>query len=139
MPSALLGAEVGIFATVSMTLTVGGDIQASGSLSGSILPYTELSPQSLADAVWEALSADHNTPGTMGEKLNGAGSAGNPWSEVIDGKTAAQLMAIMAAALAGKTSGQPGSPVFRAIDDSTNRIVATVDANGNRTSVTVTP
>jgi hypothetical protein len=64
---------------------------------------------------------------------------GDPWAEVIDGMTAAQLMSVTAAALAGKTTGQPGAPVFRAINDSGPRIAATVDADGNRTSVTITP
>jgi hypothetical protein len=39
-----------------------------------------LSPEGLANAVWEALAADHNAAGTMGAKLNAAGSASDPWS-----------------------------------------------------------
>lgn len=41
---------------------------------------TPLSPEGLADAVWQAAAADQNDPGTMGEKLNSASAAGNPWS-----------------------------------------------------------
>src|SRR3990172_1988244 len=49
-----------------------------------------------------------------------------------------QAVAIMAAALAGKLSGLPGlSPIFRnAVADSKNRISATVDADGNRLTIT---
>jgi hypothetical protein len=48
-------------------------------------------------------------------------------------------MRINAAVSAGKTSGQPTAPVFRDLNDTVNRVVGTVDANGNRTAVTVTP
>ena len=36
--------------------------------------------QELVDAIWNALAADYNESGTMGNKLNGAGSAGDPWT-----------------------------------------------------------
>lgn len=55
-----------------------------------------------------------------------------------DGKTYAQTVLLMAAALAGKASGMGTTTgVFRAIDDSKDRITATIDANGNRTAVTL--
>jgi hypothetical protein len=44
-----------------------------------------LSPQSLAAAVWQALSAEYNDAGTMGNKLNSAASAGDPWSTALPG------------------------------------------------------
>ncbi len=48
-----------------------------------------------------------------------------------------QSTRLMLAALAGKLSGAPGAAVtIRDVNDSKNRIVATVDANGNRTAVT---
>jgi hypothetical protein len=34
----------------------------------------------LVAGVWNALASDFNTSGTMGQKLNGAGSAGDPWT-----------------------------------------------------------
>lgn len=34
----------------------------------------------IAGAVWSAIAAQYDTPGTMGKKLNDAGSAGDPWS-----------------------------------------------------------
>lgn len=51
----------------------------------------------------------------------------------------AQAMRVMLAALCGKVSGLPGSPVFKATDGTTTRISATTDVNGNRTAVTLTP
>jgi hypothetical protein len=46
----------------------------------------------------------------------------------------------MAAALAGKVSGATTSTVtIRDVNDTRNRIVATVDGNGNRTALTLDP
>jgi hypothetical protein len=41
---------------------------------------SEASVQQIVDAIWGALAADYNVSGTMGNKLNGAGSAGDPWT-----------------------------------------------------------
>jgi hypothetical protein len=60
------------------------------------------------------------------------------WSHAIEsGFTAEEILRILAAASAGKTSGQPTNPVFRDIGDTKDRITGTVDSNGNRTSVTL--
>jgi hypothetical protein len=59
--------------------------------------------------------------------------------EVIENsKTFRQITRIAAAALAGKVSGAgTGTETFKGLDGSTDRIVSTVDSNGNRTAVTV--
>jgi hypothetical protein len=44
---------------------------------------TGLSVANVGQAVWSALAAANNTSGTMGEKLNDAGSAGNPWAALL--------------------------------------------------------
>lgn len=57
--------------------------------------------------------------------------------EIETGFTAEELMRLMAAALAGKVSGAAGTTVtIRDVTDSVSRIVATVDADGNRTAIT---
>jgi hypothetical protein len=51
--------------------------------------------------------------------------------------TLRQALRLMVAAAAGKVSGAQGSSItFRNIGDSKNRIVATVDAYGNRSAIT---
>lgn len=56
----------------------------------------------------------------------------------LDGTfTAADILRIAAAVLAGKTSGQPTAPIYRNLSDTANTVTGVVDANGNRTSVTV--
>jgi hypothetical protein len=42
----------------------------------NITGESALSPQNLAAAVWQALAAQYNDPGTMGNKLNLAASGG---------------------------------------------------------------
>jgi hypothetical protein len=61
------------------------------------------------------------------------------WAYVVEGsRTATQMMRGFAAALLAKASGMATTTaVFRDIDDSKNRITATVDANGNRSAVTL--
>ena len=53
--------------------------------------------------------------------------------------SAKQLLRIIAAILAGKVSGGPGTPVFRDVNDTKNRVSGTADADGNRTAVTLDP
>lgn len=58
-------------------------------------------------------------------------------SAIETGYTLKQSVRLMLAALAGKLSGADGTTVtIRDAADAKNRIVATVDANGNRTAVT---
>jgi len=59
-------------------------------------------------------------------------------SGVETGWTVRQILRIIAAWFGGKRSGQPLAPVIRDINDTKNRISASLDANGNTTgSVTI--
>jgi hypothetical protein len=121
----------------SWSLSGISDLRGILSMSGEWTPFSELSPENLARSVWESIAADNDLPGTMGEKLNGAGSAGNPWTEVIEsGLTAAQIMRIILAVQAGTTEITGTSVKFKAQDGITDRVDAIV-ASGERTSVTL--
>ena len=87
--NATLGAIIDAVANSSFQFILAGTQTAIGNLAGDITPFTPLSPQSLAGAVWAALSADYNATGTMGNKLNSAASAGDPWSTALPGSYAA--------------------------------------------------
>lgn len=138
MGNATLGAIINAQGTAPITWTLSATPRAIGNLSGNITPFTELSPQSLSAAVWGSVANVYNDPGTMGEKLNDAGSAANPWTEVIDGAyTASDLLKLISASVAGELAGSPSGPILiKSVNGSTVRITATVDANGNRTGVT---
>lgn len=49
---------------------------ATGELKGSITPFTDLSPEGLAAAVWNSLVSAYQTDGTMGKALGTASSGG---------------------------------------------------------------
>ena len=64
--------------------TVTGNFGATpASLSADIVigASDPLSPENLAAAVWNALAAVYNNPGSMGEKMNDAGGAADPWDD----------------------------------------------------------
>jgi len=61
-------------------------------------------------------------------------------SEIEAGVTQAETLRLILAVLAGKLSGAPGGPIiFRDVNDTTDRVTATVDGSGNRTAVTLDP
>lgn len=110
---------------VDATLTGTGELSADLVVTG-----TGLTTANVGQAVWSAIAAANNTAGTMGEKLNDAGSASNPWTEVIEaGYTAAEILRILAAHAAGAATGLEGAnPQFTGLDGTTVRIDGTYSA-----------
>lgn len=127
-PTAAIGAQAGLSGSATVILSPSSVIYATGSMSGISTSETEFSAAALASAVWNAAAAAYGLSGTMGEKLNDAGSAANPWTEVIEsGYTAADIMRLLASVAAGNATGLDGSNiVFRDINDTKDRITATV-------------
>ena len=126
---ALISALTGAGSAGGSTLTGVGAMAADLVVTGTGLTTGNVGP-----AVWSAIASANNTPGTMGEKLNDAGSASNPWTEVIEsGYTAAQILQLIAAAVQGDATGlESGSPTFKGLDGTTDRIEATY-TSGTRT------
>lgn len=144
-----------------------GDLEATIAAYGNmavdiVVTGTGLTVENVANAVWDAVAADHTAPGTTGEALGAAGSAGDPWgtalpgsygagsagkligdllaSGSVDGLDVLEALRVGLAVLAGKTSGfasGAGTRTVRAVDDSKDRLVAVQDANANRTSTTL--
>lgn len=170
-PAANIGALAGLTGSATLTFTPTAINYAIGYLSGTSTNETEFSAEALAAAVWEAAASSFNTAGSMGEKLNDAGSAGNPWasllvdnttvgsfgefvqalplaadiatqildsSDVETSVTVKEALRLVLSALAGKLSGAGTTAItIRDVNDTKDRIAATVDASGNRTAVTV--
>jgi len=105
MASALAGsgdltASLNLIAFVVSELTGSGTMSGTffgtASLSADISSSSTLSPENLAAAVWNSIAASFNTAGTMGNKMNSAASAGDPWSTNLPASyTGAQAGAIM--------------------------------------------
>lgn len=89
MASALAG-EGNLTASLNLIAFVVSELTGSGTMSGTffgtasleanISSSSTLSPENLAAAVWNSIAASFNTAGTMGNKMNSAASAGDPWS-----------------------------------------------------------
>lgn len=146
--NALCGAIFSVLASSNGSITGSGStISAIGHMDADAGGPTPLSPEGLAIAVWNASSSDHNDTGTMGELLNSSGGGSSPSSialEIFDnqdvetGYSLREALRIILAALGGKVSGAGTSTItIRSATDNKDRIIATVDSNGNRSSVTL--
>lgn len=136
----------------AFALTGAANLKGNLALAGDITPFTELSPQSLAAAVWGALATAINEPGTAGAALLAAGSAGDPWGTPLPGAYAAgSAGALVGALFNGLTTAQatqllevfqrlgldPAAPMTTAVDSITfdGKTIDIAEAGG---SVTLT-
>lgn len=112
--TAALGALAGLATTLTGTGAVVSAITATGSMASEIT--------------------------VTGTGLTTANVGAAVWAKVIEtGFSAEQLLQLIAAATAGKVSGAATTTItIRNVGDSTDRIVATVDADGNRSALTYT-
>lgn len=78
--SGSMGAISFMNSTLSGSSALTGNLKGTLSLEADITPFTDLSPENLASAVWNSLAASFNDPGTMGEIMNNMGSVSDPWS-----------------------------------------------------------
>jgi hypothetical protein len=119
---ALLGALAGLTGTAGATLTGNASLRAIGVLAGNILPYTELSPQSLANAVANIF---------VDKSISGSPDL-----------TLADVLRLLLANAAGKLDiedigGGNFRYSYRDPADTKNRIVGTLrSSDGDRTAIT---
>lgn len=89
--SASLTGSGSLSATISLLQGMAAALSGSGTISANLKQTISMmadiyvnnstaTVNEIVAAVWGALAADYNESGTMGEKLNGAGSAGDPWT-----------------------------------------------------------
>lgn len=81
-----LGAKSGLGATIPVTFTVTPTATAKAYLSAIISNEgAAVTPTSVAAEVWGSVAAAFNVAGTMGNKMNSAASAGDPWTTALPG------------------------------------------------------
>lgn len=138
--NATLGAIVDAVGAALVSVTASATPRATGNLSGNITPFTELSPQNLAAAVWGSLAVQYDSAGTMGELLNSAGAASDPLLGIVEGTlTLRDVMRLLLAVNAGDATGlEGGTMVFRSVDGATIRVQASY-ATGTRDVTTLNP
>lgn len=130
--NALLAAAAGAVASGSMTITV------SDALAGAIFSVTAGSTMAISP------DSDITAIGHMDAEAGGATplspeglAAAVLSSEIEVGYSLEQALKLILSAVAGKVSGADTTTItIKNILDNKNRIVATVDSNGNRTSLT---
>lgn len=92
-----MGAISFMNSNLSGNSTLTGNLKGKLYLEADITPFTDLSPENLATAVWNSLAASFNDPGTMGEIMNNMGAVSDPWSVNLPASyTADQAGAILA-------------------------------------------
>lgn len=134
--NANLAAAAGMSGTGSFSIVVnnaqlGAIISALASSNGSIASNSTLTAKAFMEAV-----AGGATP------LSPEGLAASLLDneDIETGYSMREALRIMLSSLAGKVSGaETTTIVFRNVNDDKNRIIATVDSNGNRTSITLDP
>lgn len=138
--NATLGAIVDAQGNAPIAWSLSATPRATGSLSGDITPFTELSPQSLADAVWSAVANAYTASGSMGALLNSAGAAADPLLGTVEGTlTLRDVMRVLLAVNAGDATGlESGTMVFKSQDGTKDRVEATY-SSGARTVTAVDP
>jgi hypothetical protein len=102
---------LGLVATGS---AVAGDLRGAGRLVAHLRIGANPSADDIAQAVFHGL-------------------------DVEPGFNLKQVLRLMAAMLLGKVQGGPGTPAFRDLNDTVDRVQMTADASGNRTAVTLEP
>ena len=110
VPAALLGAVADLTGTATLTVSPTGTLTAIGHMSGTTEDTGALTAPNVATAVWQYI--------------------------IESGYSAEEIVRIIASVTAGKSSGGPGSPVFRDLGDTKDRVTGTADADGNRSAAT---
>lgn len=127
---------------------IGASELAADAVNEILTALNNVSASEVAVAVWtEALEA-HIASGSAAEALDAA-AIKTGYKLAADGVDLVaadasinlrQAVSLILAALAGKISGAETATVtIKGADNATTRILATVDANGNRTAMTLTP
>lgn len=151
-----LGLIISLLGSLTGSVTVSAAMVALGSIVGAVTASGTIDSASatgkgnvskaltgtseLTDALLLAegsLSGDIIVSGELLTTTNVAQSILDAINGVEDGLTVREALRLISAALAGKVSGAGGTTVtIRDVADSKDRIVATVDSNGNRTAIT---
>jgi len=119
----LVGSIAG-FANIISGMLSEGTISASplglGSVEAGLVSFSTLSPENLAISIWNSLATSFNNAGTMGNKLNSAGGASDPWGVTLsnyDPGTAGNIILLIQKILRNKTVTDPSNGTITVYDD----------------------
>jgi hypothetical protein len=70
-----------ILADIDSGAGIDADIMAKAFMGADVyVNVSQATVKATVDALWSAQASDYNEPGTMGNKVNAAGTAGDPWT-----------------------------------------------------------
>jgi hypothetical protein len=69
---------------ISVSMDSESSIVGIGKMGGTTDYVTTLTSKEIAAEVWSSNAAEYNESGTMGNKVNAAGTAGDPWTADMD-------------------------------------------------------
>lgn len=122
----------------SVTGNVGGNVVGSvASVTGAVGSVTGSVGSVVAGVTVSSISANVVTASALATDAVSEITAALLASGDVDGYSVEDCLKVILAMAAGKLTTGVSSAVFRAADDSKDRITATVDADGNRTAVTL--
>lgn len=140
LPSVAAGGNGGVFiAGTNDHCTITGDLLVSGTTTLTGAATATNASNDLRGVALSATQAAYAPllAGSYTAPPSAAAIATAVWAEVLEvGFAAGRILRIIAAAVAGKVSGGPGSPIFRNLVDTQNQITGTADSSGNRTAAT---
>jgi hypothetical protein len=127
-------------AVAGAALTGTGEVSAASLLAKANAVAALLGDGDVSGAVIRATGTLAAALNVTGATLTTANVADAVWGAVAEaGYTYDEVLRIVAAVVAGASSGGPGSPVFKALDGTTTRVEGTASSSGDRSAITYTP
>lgn len=125
-----VGAAADLSGSSAVSASLEGRVSMTGDLTGS-------STVSATSTQLVSLAADFSSTGTVLDTSNVAAAV---LAGVIEaGYTLKDVLRLLAAEAVGEVTGGPDNPEFVGLDETTVRVTATVDPDGNRSSMVLTP
>lgn len=109
--SGVLNAAISAEAGLTVTMAGIGSMTVNPSGTGEMVleiyvNQSQATVDQIVAAVWNALAAEYNVSGTMGNKLNGAGNAGDPWTTDLSGYNTADTAGKIVKQIKSMTASQ---------------------------------
>lgn len=125
--------SIGANMAANMAATLQGELTATfapsarGNMAVAMDAGARPSAFDIAQEVWQGQAATYTSPGTMGARLNAAGTPGTLLDAMVEGGlTMAQALRILLAHAAGDATGLEGpTATFKSLDGTKDRIVGT--------------
>lgn len=123
-----------VTATLQGSGSITANLKALGNMGATLDAGARPSAFDIAQEIWQSQAANYNAAGTMGEKLNGAGSAGDPMTGLVEGTlTLRDALRALLAVNTGDATGLEGSTMEFMSNDGTKVRVRATYSNGVRT------